>query len=130
MNRVDEGMTILQQVLDDSDMMSKEYRKALLDLALVYARLGHTEKSAFYIRLAKQLGVSVVPSSLCFIEASLLAGEREKADKAMHHLLSQITWVELITILEKTSPNTPGLPLNYSRLLKFTKKWLTQQQKQ
>lgn len=70
LGRVTKGITILQRALAHSDILSQEYRKTLLDLALVYARLGLTEKSTFYMRLADMLEVPVVPSSLCFIEAS------------------------------------------------------------
>ena len=113
MSKADEGITLLQQVLADSDMRSKEYRKSLLDFALVYARLGFAEKSIFYINFAHDLGVPAVPSLLCFVEASILAKEEDKANDAITHLLSKITWAEFIAILEEKSTNTPILPLNY-----------------
>ncbi|MCI5164581.1 MAG: hypothetical protein D3903_00485 [Candidatus Electrothrix sp. GM3_4] len=129
MNRVEKGITILQQALTGSEMTSKTYRKTLLDFALVYARLGFMEKSSFYMLLADRLGLPIMPSSLYFIEANLLAGKSEKADQTMQHLLSEITWSELVAILEETSPNTPILPLDYYRLRQYAKNWLNVQEK-
>ncbi|MCI5123455.1 MAG: hypothetical protein D3925_03010, partial [Candidatus Electrothrix sp. AR5] len=123
-----DGIAILQHALDSSDMLSDEYRKTLLDFALVYARSGLTEKSAFYMRLADMLGVPIVPSSLCFIEASLLVERRDKAGQAMNFLLSKITWSELIEILEGTSPNPPSLPLDYALLRQYAADWITKQE--
>ncbi|MCI5160875.1 MAG: hypothetical protein D3917_02385 [Candidatus Electrothrix sp. AX5] len=127
MNRGDEGMAMLQQVLDGSNMMSKEYRKSLLDFALVYARLGFAEKSFFYINFAYDLGEPTVPSLLCLIEASILAKDEDKAAHAINQLLSKITWTELISILEKTSLSTPELPLDYNELLQYVNNWITKQ---
>ncbi|WPD21714.1 MAG: tetratricopeptide repeat protein [Candidatus Electrothrix scaldis] len=127
MNRLAEGMIILRHVISEFPMTSTEYRKALLDFALIYARLDSMKKSSFYMRLADRLGVPVVPSSLCFIEASLLAGKKEKTGQAMQHILYKITWAELIAILEERSPNTPILPLNYPYLLQYAEEWLTEQ---
>ncbi|WLE98228.1 MAG: tetratricopeptide repeat protein [Candidatus Electrothrix communis] len=101
MNSVNEGMAMLQQVLDGSNIRSKEYRNSLLDFALVYARLGFAEKSFFYINFAHVLDVPTVPSLLCFVEASILAKEEDKADNAITQLLLEITWAEFIAILEK-----------------------------
>ncbi|MDU9048189.1 MAG: hypothetical protein Q3M30_05030 [Candidatus Electrothrix sp. Rat3] len=128
MNRGDEGMAMLQQVLDGSNMMSKEYRKSLLDFALVYARLGFAEKSAFYINFAHDLGVPTVPSLLCLIEASILTEKEKQANDALTQLLSKITWAEFIGILEEKSTDTPILPLNYPLIREYSKKWLTQLQ--
>ncbi|CAK8713929.1 Tetratricopeptide repeat-containing protein [Candidatus Electrothrix laxa] len=127
-NRVNEGITVLQSALSHSEMVSNEYSKSLLDFSLVYARSGFTKKSAFYMRLADILGVPVVPSSLCFIEASLLAERRDKADQAMNFLLSKITWAELVKILEGTSPNTPALPFDYPLLLDYAVEWIAEQE--
>ncbi|MCW5202179.1 tetratricopeptide repeat protein [Desulfobulbus sp. US4] len=128
MSRADEGITMLQQVLADSNIKSKEYRKSLLDFALVYARLGFAEKSFFYINFAHDLGVPTVPSLLCFVEASILAKEEDKADNAITQLLLEITWAEFIAILEKKSTNTPVLPLNYPLIREYSKNWLTRLQ--
>ncbi len=127
MNHVAEGMAVLRRVFAHSDMMSEEYRKTLLDFSLVYARLGSMQKSALYARMADMLDVPVVPSSLCFIEASLLAGKSEKADQAMRLMLSKITWSELIEILEENSPDTPVLPLNYPLLRQYAAGWIARQ---
>ena len=56
MSKADEGITLLQQVLADSDMRSKEYRKSLLDFALVYARLGFA-KNLFFISTLPMISV-------------------------------------------------------------------------
>ncbi|MCW5198151.1 tetratricopeptide repeat protein [Desulfobulbus sp. F4] len=129
LNHVEEGAAVLQRVFAHSDMKTEEYRKTLLNCALVYARMRFIDKSSFYIHLADMLGVPVVPSSLYVIEISLLAGKPAKADQAMQAMLSQITWPELIAILNEQSPDIPSKALNYPLLRQYAVEWLAAQRK-
>ncbi len=129
LKRVKEGVAVLQQVFAHSDMKSEEYRKTLLNFALVYARMGVMDKSSLYMHLAEILGVPVVPGLLCFIETSLLAGNPVKADQAIQNILSQITWPELIKILNEQSSDIPSKALNYSLLRQYANDWLAEQKK-
>ncbi|XCN71768.1 MAG: tetratricopeptide repeat protein [Candidatus Electrothrix aestuarii] len=130
MNRVDEGRTLLQQVVANSNMTSEPYKNSLIALALIYATSDFAEKSFFYINLAHDLGEPTVPSLLCLIEASLLTKKEKLASETLTQLLAKITWTEFIALLEEKSINTPLLPLNYPLLQEYSKKWLNQLQAQ
>jgi tetratricopeptide (TPR) repeat protein len=127
LNRVEEGAAVLQRVFAHSDMKTEEYRKTLLNFALIYARMGFMDKSSFYIHLADMLGVPVVPRSLCVIEISLLTDRQAEADQAMQAILSKITWPELITILYEQAPNIPSKAINYPLLRQYAADWIARQ---
>ncbi len=127
LNRVEEGIAILQRVFAHSDMQAEEYCKTLLNFALVYARIGFFEKSSFYRHLADSLGVPVVPASIYVIEISLLTGKQAEADQAMRTILSRITWPELIAILNEQSSDIPSKALNYPLLQQYAADWIARQ---
>lgn len=127
LNRVEEGIAILKRVFAHSDMKNEEYRKTLLNFALIYAKMDLMDKSFFYIHLANTLGVPIVPSSLCVIEISLLSGKQAEADQAMHALLAQITWPELISVLNEQPLNIPSKILNYPLLRQYATDWIAHQ---
>jgi tetratricopeptide (TPR) repeat protein len=130
LNQAEEGAVVLQRVFAHSDMKAEEYCKTLLNFAIIYAMTGFTDKSSFYIHLADMIGVPLVPRSLHVIEISLLTGKQIEADHTMATLLEQITWSELIAILNEQPPNIPSKAINYPMLRQYAADWITRQRKQ
>ena len=129
-DRTDEAIPFLQQTLKFSKMSSPEYQMAILDLSLLYARVGIPQKAKFYGRLAQQIQVPLVPAALCLLENSILLEQPEKAEYAMKKLLSQLTWPAFMAALTTRTPDSPTLPLNYPMLRQYALNWITEQQQQ
>jgi tetratricopeptide (TPR) repeat protein len=123
-----QGIKILRKALAASDFQSSEYRMALLNLALAYTKLGSYDKVAFYIQLAKELDAPEVPTLLCLLEYYIHTDKVTQAEYTFDQLLGELTWTELMTILERTHPDYSALPLSYSRVRQYTSEWLANRQ--
>ena len=118
------GIASLHKTLKNASQQSDEYLMALLDLSLAFGRLGSTQKSAFFTRLAQTLGSSPVPTALCFLEHNLRQNRPEKANQAIHVLLSQLSWTKFLSIVNRKSPDYATYPLDYERMNEFVNNWV------
>jgi len=125
----DRALTVLHMALVYSSSQSFEYQMALLDLSLIYGRLGSPLKANFFTTIAGRLGTPAIPTYLCILENNVRAHHDKKADQALRILLSQLTWPHLVGIIEKRIPDRPILPLTEKILEQYMSDWLTDQQK-
>lgn len=124
----EKGIVSLQKALKELSPQSFEYKMTLLNFSLFYSHQNSMTKAVLYDRLAQRLNAPPIPTLLCIIETSLYLNNTNRADTALKILLSQLTWPELMGILQNTSPNRPTLPLDTGKLFTYVNTWLTAQE--
>lgn len=127
MDRHEEALAMLQKVLALPDVQSIEYHMALLDLSLVYTKMGMHEKADLYIRLAQAAGSPRVQTLLVLLYHSIRADKQEQAKQAFTQLLELFTWPNLMVRLERPHPDYPTLPLSYPLMQEYAAQWLAVQ---
>lgn len=124
LDRMADGLPALGRALSSLNTKESEYSVALLNLSLVYGRLGNAGKSTFFLNSARHFDAPVPLTNLCLLESSIRAAETVKADYAFQALLAQFSWVELMAQLNERSTERLTLPLSYPLLREYVSTWL------
>ncbi|MGR0480911.1 MAG: tetratricopeptide repeat protein [Candidatus Electronema sp. V4] len=127
-NKYKEAIVALQKVLAFSDHKSMEYRMALVDLALVYAKSGSHDKSDLYLRFARAADSPKIPILLGLLEHSMRADNQAQAKQAFNQLLEEFTWAGLMATLEQPNLDYPALPVSYFLIRQYAVQWLADHQ--
>ncbi|MCW5205969.1 hypothetical protein VU08_03430 [Desulfobulbus sp. F5] len=128
MDRHEEALTKLQKVLAFSDFQSLTYKMALLDLSLVYVKMGMYKKANFYIRLAQTIDSPRNQTMLCLLEQNIRADNQAQAEQTFNQLIKEFTWPDLMAMLEQPNFDYPTLPVSYSLVRQYAAQWLADQQ--
>ena len=130
LDRKEDGLVALGSAFSSLNKKEGEYPVALLDLSLVYGRLGNTEKASFFLNAAKHFDAPVPLTNICHLEYSIRSVQPVKAELAFQSLLSQFSWVELMAQLNEKSTEQLTLPLSYPLLREYVSSWIPTAEKE
>ena len=124
LDKTEDGLAALGRAISSLNKKEGEYPVALLDLSLVYGKLGNAGKASWFLNAARHFDAPAPLTNLCLLEHSIRAKEPAKGEIAFQALLSQFSWIELMDQLNERSLERLTTPFSYPLLREYASAWI------